>query len=178
MTWFLVEMAPCFQFVLQLFVCACSVWFLCVLFILFVRYFEITTGSSNIWITLKGSTPSSTVWKGAIFLKISSFRTPAHIVCRWFSCSPRFVSTDVCQCFQHFDFTPTCSDCTRELWVRGATCCALCFKNESHISHKSWCFQSQGDFSYFKEKMEGEELIRAHMHSDTVGQGDDMESSE
>lgn len=97
--------------------------------------------------------------------KISSFRTSAHIVRRWWSRSPRYVRADVCQLRKRLDFSPTCSGCAEERWVRGATCSVLCFENESHIAHKSLCFLSQGTelflpppccrFSYLKgEKSE------------------------
>lgn len=48
------------------------------------------------------------------------------------------------RCVSVLQYFPTCSRCTEEVWVTDATCCVLCFKNESHISNKSCCFLSQG----------------------------------
>lgn len=101
------RMAPCFQFVL----CACSVFILLCFVYLFVKCFEITVRSSTIWSTLKDRfTPSYTVWKDAFFPKISSLRTPAHIVCRCRLTEPqsRMCHYRCVSVFQHFDFTPTC----------------------------------------------------------------------
>lgn len=95
MTVILVEKPPCFQFILQLFVHACSVSFLCVLYIYL----------SGVSTSQRGVQPFGAHWKAFhSFLpprcpKISSFRTPARIVRRWCSRSPRCVSTDACQCF-------------------------------------------------------------------------------